>query len=538
MKRYISVILAILFILTAFSGCGGGNTSGNGTTDATSGTSEAAPTDFTLDTWVSDGHVKVMGEDKKPKDFVTDTTIYMAKNEKEAFNVSFRVNAAVEGIRLVLLEGETGDLEIEIFDEYLISTGRKKHYPDPLVPYTESFSVEENMTKTLMVRFASNENTSSGEHKFKFAAVYGGKTLAEYNVSVNVWDFELPEVFTCESAVGLSRDMIFSFEKASGATTGKVLLAYYEILLEYGLTPYDPPYQITSDKADEYMSDPRVKSIRVDYNLSDEALLKAYEKLKSNPEWIAKAYCYPIDEPLDMDDLNTLVERCERLRTIAPELKIIVPFFVNIQVNATTDQVDLLAQYMDIWCPKAPCWSENGWLADPLKKGYFGDRMDEQKEQGDKIWWYVCWEPGNPYCNLYVNELGLNHVELFWQQYYYGVEGFLYWHANYWQYTNPWESMVTVPHLSSLVYGDGSLLYPGHDVGVDGPIASFRMDCIRNGMEDYDLLLKAEELFGRDWVVEQVKKVSQSLTKHTKDAAVYAAVRKTIGDAIESALNG
>jgi hypothetical protein len=266
--------------------------------------------------------------------------------------------------------------------------------------------------------------------------------------------------------------------------------------------------------------------------------LKAYEKLKSNPEWIAKAYCYPIDEPLDMDDLNTLVERCERLRTIAPELKIIVPFFVNIQVNATTDQVDLLAQYMDIWCPKAPCWSENGWLADPLKKGYFGDRMDEQKEQGDKIWWYVCWEPGNPYCNLYVNELGLNHVELFWQQYYYGVEGFLYWHANYWQYTNPWESMVTVPHLSSLVYGDGSLLYPGTDVGVEGPVASFRMDCIRNGMEDYDLLLKAEELIGRDWVVEQVKNVSQSLTKHTKDAAVYAAVRKTIGDAIESALNG
>ncbi len=42
-------------------------------------------------------------------------------------------------------------------------------------------------------------------------------------------------------------------------------------------------------------------------------------------------------------------------------------------------------------------------------------------------------------------------------------------------------------------------------VGVEGPVASLRLDCIRNGMEDYDLLLLAESLLGRDWVVEQVK---------------------------------
>lgn len=550
MRRYISVFMAILFVLTAFSGCNSKKTdTGTTTTPGTttdpdvvttpgSSTSEVNPTEFHLDTWLSDGHVKVMGEQKAAEDFVTDTTVYMAKNEKEAFNVSFRTDANVEGIKFVLVEGDSTDLEIEIFDEYLISTGRKKHYPDPLVPYTDGFSVEKNVTKTLLVRFASNSDTKAGEHDFKFAAVLNGKTLAEYNITVNVWNFALPEYLTCESAVGLSNDMIYSYEKTTGSTAGKVMTAYYETMLDYGLTPYDPIYQFSSNKVDEYLSDPRVKSVRVDANsISDEYLATIYEKLKSNPEWLAKAYCYPIDEPLTKADLNTLAERCERIKRIAPELRIVVPFFVNIRVNGTTDQVDFLAQYMDIWCPKAPCWNEQGWLDDPLNKGYFGDRMDEQKAQGDKIWWYVCWEPGNPYCNLYVNELGLNHIELFWQQYYYGVEGFLYWHANYWTYTDPWESMATVPHLSSLVYGDGSLLYPGSPVGVVGPVASFRMDCIRNGMEDYDLLLMAEELFGREWVVEQVQIVSESLTQHTKEAAVYAEVRQTIGKAIEAEIN-
>ena len=533
MKRYISAFLALLFILTALAGCSGGNNgTEGGSTDGT-----AAPVDFHLDTWLSDGHVKVLGEDKIAKDYVTDKTVYMAKNEKEAFNVSFRADADVEGLELILVQGES-DLEIEMFDEYLIETTRRKHYPDPLVPYTESFSVEKNVTKTLLVRFASNESTKSGEHNYKFAAVLNGKTLAEYNITVNVWDFALPEVLTCESAVGLSKDKIYSNEKTTGATAGKVLTAYYETLLDYGMTPYDPPFSLTGDKVDEYLSDPRVKSVRVDYSLSDSVLAEVYAKLKSNPEWIAKAYCYPIDEPLDIEDLNTLAERCERMKEIAPDIRIVVPFFVNVQVNGTTDQVDFMDEYMDIWCPKAPCWSENGWLADPLKKGYFGDRMDEQREQGDKIWWYVCWEPGSPYCNFYVNEIGLNHIELFWQQYYYEVEGILYWQANYWDYVDPWQDMATVPYLSTTVYGDGSLLYPGRDVGVTGPVASFRLDCIRNGMEDFDLLHMAEDLFGRDWVVEQVVKVSSSLIKHTKDAKVYAEVRKTIGDAIEKKLSG
>ena len=38
------------------------------------------------------------------------------------------------------------------------------------------------------------------------------------------------------------------------------------------------------------------------------------------------------------------------------------------------------------------------------------------------------------------------------------------------------------------INGDGLLFYPGYDVGVDGPIASFAMKSLRRGAQDYEYL--------------------------------------------------
>lgn len=38
------------------------------------------------------------------------------------------------------------------------------------------------------------------------------------------------------------------------------------------------------------------------------------------------------------------------------------------------------------------------------------------------------------------------------------------------------------------INGDGVLFYPGHDVGIDGPIASFAMKSLRRGAQDYEYL--------------------------------------------------
>ena len=97
--------------------------------------------------------------------------------------------------------------------------------------------------------------------------------------------------------------------------------------------------------------------------------------------------------------------------------------------------------------------------------------------------------------------------------------------------------MATVKDLSPNVFGDGSLFYPGINVGIEGPVASLRLECIRNGIEDIELLKLAEEKLGREWVMEQVNKVSQTMNKHTKKNEVFNEVRATIGEALEAELN-
>jgi hypothetical protein len=37
-------------------------------------------------------------------------------------------------------------------------------------------------------------------------------------------------------------------------------------------------------------------------------------------------------------------------------------------------------------------------------------------------------------------------------------------------------------------YGDGSLLYPGKKVGIDGPVSSLRLEVLRDGLEAFDYL--------------------------------------------------
>ena len=86
------------------------------------------------------------------------------------------------------------------------------------------------------------------------------------------------------------------------------------------------------------MSDPRVTSFRVSHTYNDSTLIKQYEKLKSNPEWLDKAYYYPFDEPGDLTDLQTIEKSCERLKSLTPEIRIVIPFFQNIKYDNNTKE--------------------------------------------------------------------------------------------------------------------------------------------------------------------------------------------------------
>lgn len=379
----------------------------------------------------------------------------------------------------------------------------------------------------MLVRFKTDKNAKAGSYTYKFELRSStGFLLETYTVTLTVWGFALPDAFTSDGLTNLNKSWIISYEEISAEQGEEYYKRYYDLLLDYGMNAYELPYDILDPRADAYMSDPRVRSFRVDkYSpLTDDQLTAYYNKLKTNPEWLEKAYFYPYDEPTTVDKLSEAKALCDHLRELCPGIDIVVPFFNNFVYSKNTDTLDLLAGCTDIWCPKASCW-DPAYIADPLDRGTVEHRLS-----GQNLWWYVCWEPGTPYCNLYVNELGVEHRELFWQQYLYGVGGFLYWQSNTWaQVDNPWTDMATVPDLNPFVYGDGSLLYPGSKVGRDGPCASLRLEAVRNGFEDYDMLLLAEQHLGKEWVKNKINQVTTSVRNHAADDELFARVRTEIG---------
>ena len=205
------------------------------------------------------------------------------------------------------------------------------------------------------------------------------------------------------------------------------------------------------------------------------------------------------------------------------------------------DEIELLIKYLDILCPKITCWNDEFIYAENKahleKFGPFGERMDAAREMGKTIWQYVCWEPGKPYTNLYVNEDGLDHRVLFWQQHQVGAHGFLYWCANWWEsVADPWTDMATVKDLSPDVYGDGAVLYNGNRVRIDGPCSSVRLEAVRDGLEDTEMLAMAEKLLGKEWTDAHVRSVTEDLTHYTEDAEYFLEKRRELGDAIEAAM--
>ena len=132
------------------------------------------------------------------------------------------------------------------------------------------------------------------------------------------------------------------------------------------------------------------------------------------------------------------------------------------------------------------------------------------------------------------------HRVLFWQQRREGVNGLLYWSTTYWNPAStpdPWKSMMTVKDINPDLRGDGSLFYPGTTVGVDGPVSSIRLEVIRDGLEDFDLLTLAEARLGKDRTQAHVARIARSLKDYEQDPLVLEKVRRDVGSALESSFH-
>lgn len=168
------------------------------------------------------------------------------------------------------------------------------------------------------------------------------------------------------------------------------------------------------------------------------------------------------------------------------------------------------------------------------------------EKQTDK-WWY--WANGQffPYPNVMIDSTNLFQQRLIgWMQGDYNVMGQLYWSVNYyssWDSANSKNVIIedffegNALRYNGKCIGEGYLFYPGGQYGLDEPICSLRIEALRDGIEDFELIYALKEKYRNsfdsetvdpDSFVESMNSVLYVGTKVTADSESFAQVRETL----------
>lgn len=474
------------------------------------------------------------------------TEISLAKNEWEGLQLILAATdkgceVTVEVTDFVNASGDS--LPVTVYKEMYSAVPEfgstfSYDYADALVPENTA-QLEKNKAQAFYIETRTEPESAAGDYTATLTVKDKSDTvILTRAISAKVWDFTLPETPSSQTAMGLASNnfwVLNGFEASGYGWNGTgggditeqqrdMYLSYYNYLLERKISPYVLPYDILDDRADAYMSDARVTSFCMPYPKDDAKLVEYYTKVSSNPDWAAKAYFYPIDEPNDEQAYTTYTEMTDRLSRLCPGYNMVTPFCTeSVTVGGVqSDAIELQSGRSSILCAISNIYDSEG----------FHEKMAAEVEKGSRSWWYVCCGPQGDYNNFFIRQDAIQHRLLMWQQKKLDITGLLYWNTTFWDKANPWESSKTWDSYEAA--GDGCLLYPGKPAGVDGPVGTLRVANITDGLEDYDYLTLAEEKFGREWVDEKIERVVTSLTEYTGDDELLESVRAEIGEALSA----
>ena len=217
--------------------------------------------------------------------------------------------------------------------------------------------------------------------------------------------------------------------------------------------------------------------------------------------------------------------------------------------------------------------------------GEFSDRVLSQMamaNNGDRdhdieLWAYSAGaNKGYTYANHLIENTGLQTKILFWQLYQEDVTGYLYYAVNNWremdkQNGNFMDSTVTGalgtdedtaigwktnPYpfgaTGKQMYGNGVLFYGAFQGSIWDPagvVGSTRVEIMRDGVEEYQMLTMIEELLGNDAAKAIVKRVSNNVVNYLSlpkfstagwddgmdEYDIMASVRRDMGNTLEAA---
>jgi len=242
-------------------------------------------------------------------------------------------------------------------------------------------------------------------------------------------------------------------------------------------------------------------------NVSDDKYVKVTQEMARHLKemgWWERIYVYMHDEP------TLYVGAVERIAYDVSLMKEGDPDWET-RTMATSHWVKEIQYSTGIWCPLTSNFDNWNWSLPE----YGREEYREEIDKGDKLWFYVCNATAPPYAGYDIDTIhGQEPRIVKWQSWYEGASGFLFWHAVYWVKSDPWRTLTDlVTWEQGARVGDGFLVYPGDNDGtagavwvppelatyggIDGPVITHRLMMIREGLEDWEYLLMAEDRGGK-----------------------------------------
>jgi hypothetical protein len=373
-------------------------------------------------------------------------------------------------------------------------------HPDPLLDL-EPFGVPADGLQPIWVTVYCPPTAPAGDYAGEIIVKPDNAGETRVPLIAHVWDFTLPKETHLQTAFALSEGEIAAWY-GYDRVPDDVRLRYYDFLLRRRINPtniYSPtPTPAAADMA--FCLSRGLNAFNLHYvgfpdtpqqRRAEVAQVRSYAQLLKNRGWLQAAYIYGFDE-IRPEDYPKLREMYGAMREAVPGL----PRACTVAPN------DALKGYVDIWVP--------------LTAAYDHLEALRCRAAGDQVWWYICCAPHHPYANWFIDYPATEPRLLFWMNWKYGVNGFLYYALNMWQSNRMADGLpgYLVPHgdaaaraaiaagkrwpevpWNTFTYdrynGDGHLMYPGPN---GKPISSLRLECIRDGIEDYEYFHLLAEL--------------------------------------------
>ncbi|KAK2966648.1 hypothetical protein RJ640_002346 [Escallonia rubra] len=349
---------------------------------------------------------------------------------------------------------------------------------------------------------------------------------------MTVWDFVLPTTPSLPAVIGISDTVIedrFGVEHGSDEWY-EALDQHFKWLLQYRISPYfcrwgdsmrvltySSPWPADNPKSDEYFSDPRLAAYAVPYNpvvpcgdTATDYLQKEVEILRTKNHW-GKAYFYLWDEPLNLEQYNSIRTQASEIHAYAPDARVLTTYYCGPgDAPLASNNFEAFLKVPEFLRPHTQIYCTSEWVVGNREDLVKDIIAEIQPENGEEWWTYVCMGPSDPHPNWHLGMRGTQHRAVMWRVWKEGGTGFLYWGANCYE-------KATVPSgeirfRRGLPPGDGVLFYPGEVFSSSRqPVASVRLERLLSGLQDFEYFKLYASRFGRDESVALLEKTGMYL---------------------------